>query len=207
MGADGGVGWVTLRDGKTSADLRVLLMPWWSSLTYIGGSDFAEDSRNAFIREHRIRNAVYGGYGTDKDGPSFAYDNFGTVARAVDECRDNGSVTFGDIIMSLYTCPYWTAGYDCGMPDDWLDEFLRPVHPSGCYYDTWVNRHWRSRFLNEFQQLSWETDIEPKLLSGPLASFYAMRIDDWFVELSKTVEGAWVDGYYVIDVDYRETWT
>lgn len=50
MGADGGVGWVVLRDGKTAADLRVLLRPWWDSLTYVGGGDFAEESREEFIR-------------------------------------------------------------------------------------------------------------------------------------------------------------
>lgn len=207
MGADGGVGWVVLRDGKTAADLRVLLRPWWDSLTYVGGGDFAEESREEFIRNHRLKNAIYGGYGTDKDSPSFAYTDLDTVARAIGECHDAGCVTFSDVILSLYTCPYWATTYDCDMPDDWLDEFLRPVHHGGAYYGGWASHHWRSRFLKQFQALSWEDDIEPKLLSGPLASFYAMRIDDWFVELSKTVEGAWVDGYYVIDVDYRETWT
>ena len=105
--ADGGVGWVVLRDGKTAADLRVLLRPWWDSLTYVGGGDFAEESREEFIRNHRLKNAIYGGYGTDKDSPSFAYIFFSirsTIPRDTASAQIECSPTRCTVSQSRYLC-------------------------------------------------------------------------------------------------------
>lgn len=204
MGADGGVCWVELRDGKSIGDFADLFEPWVDSLLSInGGSDWGDKSRRDFVNDDPtvLRNP-HGSFGTDvTDRPNLR--DLDGLCEFLGECKDEGCLTWRDILLDIQTRPDWwcpIAGQDLFL--DWmLWLYLFPVTPQMVRGHKGRTR--RESYEDAFLRTLRETDID----SLGLNDFWDQSLEEWMQRLSITVKGSWADNIFYVHVDYEETWT
>lgn len=193
MGADGGVCWVTLRKGKNRSDFEKLFEPWASELlSEDRGSSWGDDSRYDFISANDLGSCV-GSYGTDIYGPSLD-DLQQYVMHFLQECINEGCVTWKDVFMSVYTRPslVWRSYSAEIFTTSWMEN-TSPYVP---------------RLMDS--KGSWETALDAlwRHLESPDASpFWDRNLREWVQELSQTVEGSWEGDVFIPYVPGEETWT
>ncbi len=161
MGADGGVVWISLREGTHENYSRVLdlLQPFWQFLSQNGCANWAEEANAEWERAnpgYGPPGYLFGYYGTDR------CDSF-TLCELRDLCYVDGSPSYlGD----LYALTFDELDLECR---------TSPYPVTSSYYEHRLRRLWYEHFHYSTREKVL-TDL------GPIAN---MVISDWAAELSK----------------------
>lgn len=200
MGADGGVCWVELANGKSVSDFVTLFEPWVVSLLSIdGGQSRSDDTRWDFANSNpTVCGNPHGSFGTDVCNRPSLMDLDG-ISDFIKECIDDGCETWRDILLELRTRPSWVCelrGQDLFL--DWMQwASIFTVVPKKDRRNRWET------YGEAFMRTLRETDNETLELND----FWDQSLEEWMQRLSKTVKGSWADNTFYVHVDYEETWT